>query len=69
MTKAELETELARVTSRLDAHWQYYLDACRRIDVLTVELREAREALQRIAGCDWTTIEMDLRNIAREALK
>lgn len=69
MTKSELEIELARVTSRSDAHWQNYLDACRRIDVLTVELREAREALQRIAGCDWTTIEMDLRNIAREALK
>ena len=27
------------------------------------------EALKRIAGCDWTTIDMDLRNIAREALE
>ena len=26
-------------------------------------------ALQRIAGCDWTTIDMDLSNIAREALE
>ena len=32
-------------------------------------LKTYREALQRISGCDWTTIDMDLRNIAREALE
>lgn len=26
-------------------------------------------ALERIAGCDWTTLDMDLRNIAKEALE
>lgn len=37
-------------------------EAKKRIEMLTF-------ALERIAGCDWTTIKMDLRNIAREALK
>lgn len=37
-------------------------EAKKRVETLTV-------ALKRIAGCDWTTIEMDLRNIARDALE
>lgn len=46
------------------------------IKALREDLKEAEKraemltlALERIAGCDWTTIDMDLRNIAREALK
>ena len=34
----------------------------KRVEMLTM-------ALKRISGCDWTTIDMDLRNIAREALE
>lgn len=46
------------------------------IKALRDDLKEAEKraemltfALERIAGCDWTTIDMDLRNIAREALE
>lgn len=46
------------------------------INALREDLKEAEKraemltfALERIAGCDWTTIDMDLRNIAREALE
>lgn len=32
-------------------------------------IKTLQTALERIAGCDWTTLDMDLRNIAREALE
>lgn len=59
--------------------WREYEEGLARInnqrsEILTQakeleRLKTYREALQRISGCDWTTIDMDLRNIAREALE
>lgn len=73
MKKAELETELRRVTNRAHAYWENYLEMLRRVDVLTVELREAKSALERIRDCDFVITLPDrmdaVRAIAREALE
>lgn len=75
MKKAELEAELERVTARSDAHFQNYIEMMRMVDVLSVELREAREALRQIADCNRQgkfselLSHWEMRDIAREALK
>ena len=75
MKKSELQVELKRVTARSDAHFQNYIEMMRRVDVLAVELREAREALRQIADCNRQgqfaelLNHWEMRHIAREALK
>lgn len=75
VNKAELEAELKRMTSRSDAHWQNYLEMLRRVDDLTVKLREAKTALEQIRDGNWkptlATPSRDywMQQIAREALE
>ena len=73
MKKAELEAELARMTRQSDKHYWDYVQASARVDKLSVELREARQALTRIRDCDWVITLPDrmdaVRQIAREALE